>query len=85
MLLTGPRVIVILQRRTRVSDGRGGSTDIWNDLLEFKAVLTPYRMSTEKIAYNKETMEYDHVLYCKTPNENITHYDRFVYGNIFSN
>ena len=81
MLLTGPRVKIVLQRRTRVSDQQGGSNDIWNDIIEFRGVLSPYKMSVEQLLYNKETVEYDHVLYCKHLSENITHYDRIVYGN----
>ena len=84
-MITGPKVTVILQRRTRSSDGHGGSADTWNDVEEFKAVLSPTRFGKEGLKYNKELLEGDHLLYCKTLTNTITNFDRITYnGRIFA-
>lgn len=83
-MISGPKVKVILQRRTRSSDSRGGSNDVWNDVEEFKGVLSPSRFNKEGLKYNKEILESDHILYTKTITNTITIFDRIVYnGRIF--
>ena len=83
-MISGKKVSVILQRRNRVSDGKGGSADIWTDVLEFKAVLSPIKLNIEGLKYNKEVVEGDHVLYSKSISSTITNFDRILYeGRIF--
>ena len=83
-MISGKKVHVILQRRTRVPDGKGGSADIWTDVLEFKAVLSPIKLNIEGLKYNKEIIEGDHVLYSKAISSTITNFDRIIYeGRVF--
>lgn len=84
-MLTGPRIAVILQKRTRITDGKGGGNDTWNDAEEFKAVLSPISLNKDKLKYNKESSEIDYVLYpVKAPSNTITIFDRIAYlGRIF--
>ena len=83
-MISGKKVKVILQRRTRVPDNKGGSSDLWTDTETFKAVLSPIKLNIEGLKYNKEIIEGDHVLYSKAISSNITNFDRITYeGRVF--
>lgn len=83
-MISGRKVKVVLQKRTRVSDNKGGSSDIWTDTEEFKAVLSPIKLNIEGLKYNKEVVEGDHVLYSKAISNTIANFDRITYeGRIF--
>ena len=87
-MFTGPKVTVSLQRRTRVSDGRGGSVDVWSEIEEFRCVLTPgtvgSRSGNEGAAYSKETVDADYALYAKQTITPIKTFDRIWFeGRIF--
>jgi len=80
-MISGPKVTVVLQQRVRVPDGRGGR----NDIEEFKAVLSPVRLTKEGLKYNKELREIDYILYpVKVPSVTINDFHRITYnGRIF--
>ena len=83
-MISGRKVKVVLQKRTRVSDNKGGSSDIWTDTEEFKAILSPIKLNIEGSKYNKEVVEGDHVLYSKAISNTITNFDRITYeGRVF--
>jgi head-tail adaptor len=87
-MVPGQKVVMTLRKRTRVSDGRGGSVDIWNFLEDFKAVLTPgtvgSRTGNEGDLYNKETTAGYYAIYAKKPVNTITTFDRLWFeGRIF--
>ena len=85
LMISGPKVTVVLQQRVRVPDGRGGSNDVWNDIEEFKAVLSPVILTKEGLKYNKELREIDYILYpVKVPSVTINDFHRITYnGRIF--
>lgn len=83
-MISGKKVNLVLQKRTRSTDSRGGSVDTWTDTEEFKGVLSP-KLNTEGLKYSKETIEGDHILYCKPPANAITEFDRITYnGRVFN-
>ena len=83
-MISGHKVQVVLQRRVRLNDLRGGSQDTWIDTETFKAVLSPIKLNIEGLKYNKEVVEGDHVLYSKAISNTITNFDRILYeGRIF--
>ena len=87
-MVPGPKVVMTLRKRTRVSDGRGGSSDIWVDTEDFKVILTPgtvgSRSGNEADLYNKETTAGYYAIYAKKPVNEITTFDRLWFeGRIF--
>ena len=84
LMISGHKVQVVLQRRVRLNDLRGGSQDTWIDTEEFKAVLSPIKLNIEGLKYNKEFVDGDHVLYSKAISSTITNFDRITYeGRVF--
>jgi len=59
--MIGPKVTVVLQKRVETSDGMGGVTIAYQDLVEFKAVLVPLS-GQEKVSYDKQTVFATHRL-----------------------
>lgn len=83
-MVSGKKVQLVLQKRTRSTDSRGGYNDTWTDAEKFKGVLSP-KLNPEGLKYAKETIEGDHILYCKTLTNTITEFDRITYeGRIFN-
>lgn len=82
-MISGKKVSLVLQKRTRSTDSRGGYVDTWTESETFKGVLSP-KLNTEGLKYAKETIEGSHILYCKPPTNAITNFDRITYeGRVF--
>jgi len=81
--LRGPKVTLTLQEREETtSDGMGGYTDDWTDVVngKIRGVLTTVSAS-ERFATDKDTLYITHRFFCNKPGVTVTEKNRFTYGS----
>lgn len=77
-MINGPKITLILERFSDVSDGGGGLTRTWAQIRHVNGVLT-YAQAREEPSVGRETSRSTHQFWCRymTGNFIITERDRF--------
>ena len=84
-MVTGKKIEVVLQEQSKSSDGMGGKTVIWTDVITFKGVMSPNQRRSEILKYTKDVSAMPYTLVANTPSVTITTNHRIYYqGRIFN-
>lgn len=76
----GPKIEMVLQKKTSVSDNIGGFTEVWQSKKKIKGVLVPLKGS-ERMVTRKTEVFATHKFFCDYPKGvTITEKDRFTFG-----
>ena len=71
---------LVLQNRTRTSDGMGGYVDTWSDLGSFRGRISPLT-AQERLMQDKSTMATTHRVFCDPMT--VTAQDRIRWGSYY--
>ncbi len=77
-MINAPKITLILERFSDVSDGGAGRTRVWSQIRKCRGVMT-YGRATERDSVGREVVKSTHQFWCPylTGNLEITEIDRF--------